>query len=368
MKFLTAIGLMSGTSFDGVDAAIVSSDGERVSRPHAHFARPYTADERDALRDALAAARSLTDRNDRPDALAKAERIVTNAHIEAVEGLLDLSGYDRNEIDIAGFHGQTVFHAPERGLTVQLGDGPALAAAVRIPVVYDFRDADVASGGEGAPFAPVYHRALVERDRLPRPIAVVNLGGVANITWIGKDGEMIACDTGPASAMIDDWVHRHSGKPFDEGGAIAASGTVDADALARLLDNPYFQRPAPKSLDRDAFRLDPVLDLSLADGAATLTAFSAAALALGLNLMPLKPAMLVICGGGAHNKTLIEAIGRATEVAAVKTADEVGWSSDFMEAEAFAFMAVRRLLFLPLTFPKTTGVVAPTLGGLLAQP
>lgn len=368
MRSLLAIGLMSGTSMDGVDATLLRTDGERIDDVGPGITRPYDDRERDILRAALTAAVGLNDRYVRPPALAEAERIVTEAHIEAVGDLLRLAALRGGDVDIVGFHGQTVLHAPERRLTIQIGDATALAEAIGIPVVYDFRGADVAAGGEGAPFVPVYHRALAERDGLPRPLAVVNLGGVANITWIGEDGRMIACDTGPASAMIDDWVRLHAGKGFDDGGRIAASGTVDGAALAALLDNPYFDREAPKSLDRDAFSSAPVAALTLEDGAATLTAFSAVALARGLDLMPEKPVLLVLCGGGRHNRTLVAEIGRATGVAEIKTADELGWSGDFIEAEAFGFMAVRRMRFLPLSFPMTTGVAAPTLGGQLARP
>lgn len=368
MRPLTVIGLMSGTSFDGVDAAVIRTDGERIAGTGPYSALAYGDDQRTILRAALQAAAGITDRAARDGVVADAEKIVTDAHIAAVSGLLSGNGMTSADIDLIGFHGQTVFHAPERNLTVQIGDAAALSRATGIPVVYDFRAADVAAGGEGAPLAPVYHRALAERDGLPRPLAVINLGGVANFTWIGSDGRMIACDTGPASAMIDDWVYRKGGVAFDDEGRIAAAGHVDEAALEKLLDHPYFDRPAPKSLDRNAFSAEPVEGLSLEDGAATLTAFSTIALAEGLAAMPEACELLVLCGGGAHNRTMCEAITRLTGVPDVKTCKELGWSGDFIEAEAFGFMAMRRMRFLPISYPGTTGVPVACLGGQIARP
>ncbi|MCW2307425.1 anhydro-N-acetylmuramic acid kinase [Rhodobium gokarnense] len=368
MKTFRAIGLMSGTSFDGVDAAIIETDGEKVFATGPGLTQPYTDDERQILRTAMAVAAQQSDRDARPPELAEAELVVTEAHAKAVDVILAAAGRDRSEIDIIGFHGQTVFHAPDRHLTIQLGDGNALSRATGIPVVFDFRKSDVAAGGQGAPMVPVYHRALADQSGLERPLAIINLGGVANFTWIGRDGAMVACDTGPASALIDDWVFSHSGAAFDMDGELAASGTVDRGVLGALLDNPYFGLPAPKSLDRHAFSLDPVRGLSLEDGAATLTAFTAETLAIGLKRVPETPRMLVVCGGGAHNPSLLSAIERATGIFTVVTGEALGWSSDHIEAEAFGYLAVRRMLFLPISFPMTTAVDAPMMGGEIAAP
>ncbi|MEO1103945.1 MAG: anhydro-N-acetylmuramic acid kinase, partial [Pseudomonadota bacterium] len=234
-----------------------------------------------------------------------------------------------------------------------------------LPVVFDLRQADMAAGGEGAPLVPAYHRALVRAAALAEPVLVINLGGVANITFIDGD-TLIAFDTGPASAMIDDAV-AETGKPYDEGGRIAASGTVDPDALAALLNHPFFGLPAPKSLDRDAFSPAPVAGLAFADSVATLTAFSAEALAQGAALLPRAPRTVIAAGGGTHNRALIGAIERALKTK-VESADAAGFSSDFMEAEAFAYLAVRSVRGSPITFPGTTGVPEALTGGRLILP
>jgi anhydro-N-acetylmuramic acid kinase len=297
---MLAIGLMSGTSQDGVDVALIDSDGERIGQFGATACRPYTKAERTLLRRATAAAVNLTDRTARPDV----ERLVNDAHAEAVESFLAANGLQRGEVAVIGFHGQTLLHRPERRLTLQIGDGRALAARLGIPVVYDFRAADVAAGGQGAPPAPVFHRALVRRLQRPSPIAVLNLGGVPNITYI--DGEnLIACDTGPGNALLDDFLRLHTGEPLDTDGRIAASGVADETMVERLLQHPFFALPPPKSLDRNEFRgfLGDTLDgIGVADGAATLTALTAAAVARIVPHLPRAPASWIVAGGGARGR------------------------------------------------------------------
>ncbi len=361
-----AIGLMSGTSMDGVDVALIETDGEAVVRRGPSGFRPYTEDEREAIRAALAPAATLSDRAERPPLLAAAERIVTAAHVEAVRGFLADAAVDPADVAVIGFHGQTVFHAPERGLTVQLGDGAALAEATGIPVVFDMRADDVAAGGQGAPLVPAYHRALAEAGGLALPAAILNVGGVANLTLVGPAGTIVAFDTGPGNALIDDLMRTRTGATMDEGGRVAATGAVDAAALEALLDHPYFARPAPKSLDRNAFSAEPVAALATADAAATLVTFTAEAVARGLALVG-GAARIVVCGGGARNPALLTALAERTG-AMVETAEALGWSVDAMEAEAFAYLAVRSLRGLPLTFPGTTGVSAPHTGGRSAEP
>lgn len=360
----TVIGLMSGTSMDGVDAAVLTTDGVTVkSHGPTHF-RPYTEPEREALRKALAAARSLHDRTARPPALAEAERLVTDAHAEAVE---QLRAANRTLApDLVGFHGQTLFHAPARRLTVQIGDGPALAKRLGLPVVYDFRAADVAAGGEGAPFVPVYHEALVRHAKLLGNVVVVNLGGIANITRIGADGRIGAGDTGPANALLDDFVRKRTGASMDKDGALAAHGTIDRSILSRMMSDPWFNQPFPKSLDRSAFTFAPVEHLSTEDGAATLAAFTADTVAKGIELAG-GADTIVVAGGGARNPTIVWMIGEATGVPVLKAPD-LGWAGDFIEAEAFAYLAARSLAGLPLSFPETTGVLHPMPGGVLARP
>jgi anhydro-N-acetylmuramic acid kinase len=364
---MQAIGLMSGTSLDGVDVALVVTDGETIFQLGALGYRAYRPDEREVLRAALAEGRGLADRASRPGVLDKAEALVTRAHAEAVEAFLAAHGIARETIDVVGFHGQTVLHRPEARLTVQLGDGPRLAKALAIPVVYDFRAADVAAGGEGAPFVPVVHRALARRSRLPTPLVVVNIGGVANITFVGRGDLLIAFDTGPGNALLDDFVLRRTGAPFDRDGALARAGRAHPDVLRELMRNAYFVRPAPKSLDRDAFSAALVEGLAIEDAAATLVAFTVETIAIGVGMLPERPVLVVAAGGGARNPQIVHGLQERLGIP-VQTADEIGWSADGLEAQAFAVLAVRSLRGLPLSFPGTTGVPEPIAGGVLAEP
>ncbi|MGI6244947.1 MAG: anhydro-N-acetylmuramic acid kinase [Pseudochelatococcus sp.] len=354
---------------DGIDLALVETDGVVIHGLGPAGFHPYDQADRQLLRKALAAAAHLTDRDARPEALAEAEAMVTHRHIRAVDSFLASCQLGPGGVDLIGFHGQTVLHRPEEGLTMQIGDGRKLAAHVGIPVVYDFRAADVALGGQGAPLVPLFHRAMARNAGLTGPIAVLNLGGIANVTYIeaGDDEALIACDTGPANALIDDFMLKRTGFPIDRDGAHAACGTVNEAVVDSLLDNAFFTRPPPKSLDRNAFVLPDLSALSVEDGAATLTAFSARATASIIPLLPQPPRLWVLCGGGTHNAELVRRIREATG-AEVAIADDLGWSADSMEAQAFAFLAARSLRKLPLTLPTTTGVTAPVSGGVLATP
>jgi anhydro-N-acetylmuramic acid kinase len=366
MASLTALGLMSGTSLDGIDVALIETDGERVARFGPVGYRPYAEGERDVLRRALAAATALTDRNARPGVLAQAEALVTQAHAEAIEDFLRKHAIERRDVAVVGFHGQTVLHRPERRLTVQIGDGAALARRIGVPVVYDLRAADVAAGGQGAPLVPVFHRALVENLPRSHPIAVLNIGGVANVTCI--DGaELVACDTGPGNALVDDFMMAKSGAPFDRDGVAAARGRVDEAWVAAALALPFFSAPPPKSLDRNAFASLAASSFLLEDGAATLTAFTAAAVAAVVPRLPRAPRSWIIAGGGARNATLMRMLHERLAPATVEAAQSLGWSSDAIEAQAFAYLAVRSLNGLPITFPGTTGVPRPMTGGMRAR-
>lgn len=372
LRSYRAIGLMSGTSMDGIDAALIETDGETVTRFGPAATHPYRPDEAALLREALEAARDLTDRDARPGVLAQAERMSTALHVQAVRGLLAANGIGPGEIDVIGYHGQTVLHRPERRLTVQIGDGAELAASTGIPVVYDLRAADVAAGGEGAPLVPVYHRALARSLTRPHPIAVLNIGGVANVTFIDGAPDPYACDTGPGNALIDDFMRERIGADRDDNGAAAAHGQVDEAALARVLKHPFFALQPPKSLDRNAFREWVAVEAGLAgksveEGAATLTAITAASIATIVPHLPRVPQSWIVCGGGARNPVLMRMLDERLAPASVETASAVGWDADAIEAQAFAFMAVRSLRGLPITFPTTTGAPAPMTGGVLAS-
>ncbi len=367
MGVLRSIGLMSGTSLDGVDVALVETDGERRTALGAAGYRPYSDEERAILRQALADGAHLDDRRARPGCLAEAEALITRAHAEAVESYLRERGLTPADVDVIGFHGQTVLHRPERGLTVQIGDGAALAGRLGIPVVHDLRAADVAAGGQGAPLVPVFHRALAEAAGMEPPLAVLNIGGVANVTLIGPDGELVAFDTGPGNALLDDLVHERTGAAFDADGAIAAAGRPDEALLAWLIPHPYFVRRPPKSLDRNWFSHRVVAHLGTPDAAATLAAFTARAAARALDFAPLRPRRWIVGGGGAQNGEILRLLAHQTG-AEVVSADAIGWSAAALEAQAFAFLAVRSLKGLPITYPSTTGAPQAMTGGVLSRP
>ncbi|MGH6847517.1 MAG: anhydro-N-acetylmuramic acid kinase [Methylocella sp.] len=358
---------MSGTSIDGVDVALIETDGQEIVTLGRTGFFPYAEADRALLRGAIAAAASLGDRRARPGCLALADAMITERHVEAVEAFLATDSIDRTTVDLIGFHGQTVLHRPSRRLTVQIGDGAGLAARLGIKVVHDFRAADVAHGGQGAPLVPVFHRALAATAGFLEPVAIINIGGVANVSFIAPGEEPVACDTGPGNALLDDLMVRRLGAAFDRDGAIAARGTTDVAVLRALLAHPFFSAPPPKSLDRNDFLGSAVESLSTEDAAATLTAFTAASIACVLPLLPSRPAFAIVCGGGARNNTLLRELADRLPCRIV-LAKTFGWSSDAMEAQAFAYLAARREKNLPITFPLTTGVAKPLEGGVIAEP
>lgn len=355
---VTAIGLMSGTSMDGVDAALLTTDGVRIVESGPALTVEYANGLRKRIRDLL----GVRERSEELDAV---EQEVTLVHAESVRKLLELAGLAAPDVRVIGFHGQTVTHAPEDGFTWQIGDATLLASETGIEVAYDFRSGDMANGGEGAPLAPVYHRALA--DGLEGPVAVLNIGGVANVTWIGEDGSLLAFDTGPGNALIDDWVMRHTGASSDFDGALARAGKPDEGLVSSFLAHGYFRRRPPKSLDRNAFDISALSGVSCNDGAATLTAFTAASVALAADQFPIRPRRWLVTGGGRLNPALMDALSVRLGMV-VHPVEDAGWDGDALEAQAFAFMAVRALAGLPLSFPTTTGAVSPTPGGRLATP
>ncbi len=359
-------GFMSGTSLDAVDGALILTDGERVFEHGSTIERPYTPDERAVLQRATEAARAWNWTGPRPDAaFAEACRVITETHTDAFRKLVAAGGCVPTA---AGVHGQTVLHrrpkAGSPGATLQLIDAPALRQAIGVPLVYDFRSDDVAAGGQGAPLAPAYHGALLA-SLGPEPACVLNLGGVANITARTRDGSLIAFDTGPANGPIDEWVEGHGRGTHDADGQLALAGRVHQGLLAQLLDHDWFTEPPPKSLDRYDFSASLARGLSLEDGAATLTAFSAAAVAAGIDQLPDRPSRVIVCGGGRRNPALMAALRGALDCPVI-AAEQAGWRGDSIEAEAFAFLAARALRGLPISWPMTTGVPKPMTGGRIA--
>ena len=351
-----AVGVISGTSMDAIDVALVTTDGrDRVTRgPGGSY--PYPP----ALRDTLLAVIADTDKA-RSDPLTDIEAAVTQSHGDAIAQFLKETGIKPETIDVIGLHGQTVYHRPEQGITRQLGRAKDIAARFGVTTVGRFRDADVASGGQGAPLVPLYHKALAAE--LAQPVVVLNLGGVGNLTYIDGD-TVIAFDTGPANAMVDDFVRKRQGKAFDAGGALAASGKPDDNLAKEFARHPFFARTPPKSLDRNDFHaaFAAVERLSDADGAATLTEFTVRSLVAAQEQLPARPLRWLVTGGGRHNAHLIRRLAAELQ-AIVQPVEAVGWAGDYLEAECLGYLAVRSLLGLPLSLPATTGVPRPLTGG-----
>ena len=352
-----AIGVISGTSMDGIDVSLLDGDGETITSVGPGGTYDYPSGVAARLREVVA------DPELARSPLAELERHVTDSHVAAVETFLVDHGIGRGSVALVGLHGQTVLHRPGERFTRQLCDGGRATARLGIDVVCDFRSADVAAGGEGAPLAPLYHAAIAAK--LERPLMFLNWGGVGNVTYLGADGEIIAFDTGPANAPIDDFVRRRRGYSHDQNGALAASGRVRQDMLAAWMEDPYFARPAPKSLDRNHFRalVGEADSLSDADGAATLAAFTVEATAAALHHVPDAPKRWLVCGGGRKNHTLMRRLSARLGVRA-EPVEAIGENGDYLEAACFAHLALRSRRGLPLSLPTTTGAPAPLIGGV----
>ncbi|MEQ1955089.1 anhydro-N-acetylmuramic acid kinase [Mesorhizobium sp. CN2-181] len=372
MNLVTAIGLMSGTSMDGIDLAMLRTDGEnRVERGPSLFVA-YDAVFRRRIEAGLEEAKAIIRRAERPGDLAELERDITGRHADAVQLFLRNAANDWGKPDVLGFHGQTVLHRPHLGLTVQIGDGQLLSARTGIPVVYDMRANDMVFGGQGAPLVPAYHAALARSlpADFPRkyPMVFVNIGGISNVTYVPEKGDPVAFDTGPGNTLIDQWVSREGGVPYDAGGAIASEGGVLRRVVDAYLDNPFFQKAGPKSLDRNDFTLEKASGMELADGARTLAAVSAEAILKSVEHMPEKPRLWIVCGGGRKNPHIVGDLRKGAERAGaeVALAEDAGLDGDATEAEAWAYLAVRSLKGLPLTFPTTTGCREAVSGGVIS--
>lgn len=353
---------MSGTSLDGVDVAVLDTDMESVVAGPTYF-RKYSKSEREIIARAVQLCGSANEVN-LPE-VKEAEKIVTQAHAEAIATFLEENELKAEDIDLVAFHGQTLHHAPADRVTIQVGEAKSLAKELDVSIVHDFRSADVAAGGEGAPLVPIFHKLLLEKANATLPAAIVNIGGVANVTILKDDGSMVAFDTGPGNALINDWIASRTSKSQDDWGRIAGEGTVKDILVNQWLSDEYFAKKPPKSLDRDAFSIDPLDRFSLADGSATLTAFSARSIALGLEPYNLKA--LYVTGGGAHNRTMMRMLEEACGLKPMPV-DELGFDGDYLEAYAFAYLAARVEQGLPITFPQTTGVEEPLKGGEISNP
>lgn len=365
-----AAGLMTGTVLDGnIDVALIKTDGERIADFGTYTLAPYPQSIRTLLEETLRQARSWNFTGPEPAIFHEAEEALTRAQSAAVKDLVESHGLTMADVGVVGFHGQTVLHrAPQvgrLGQTRQLGDGELMHAILGTKVAYDFRSADMRAGGQGAPLSAAYHAALLREADASGDTAVLNLGGVANITWWDGKDNVVAFDTGPANAPLNDFIKSKGLGEMDRDGALARAGTVDEARLAKLLQHPYLTKPYPKSLDRFDFGASMADGMNAEDGAALLTAFTAAAVGKALDLLPHRPKRLVVSGGGRHNPTMMAVLASRAGVEAVP-AEALGWKGDAVEAECFAFLAVRVLRGLPISFPSTTGVPRPMRGGRLA--
>ncbi|MEM9331217.1 MAG: anhydro-N-acetylmuramic acid kinase [Pseudomonadota bacterium] len=368
-KITASLGLMSGTSMDGIDLALLKTNGEQIIErgPSGFF--PYSPQTQEMLREALVAASEITERTQRPGNLVLVEEKVTSLHVHAVEAFLHENKLSKADIDLIGFHGQTVLHRPDKGLTVQLGDASLLTKETGIPTVYDLRANDMEHGGQGAPLVPVYHQALASNIKQAyanqKPVVFVNIGGISNVTYVGE--ALMAFDCGPGNALIDQWVQKTVGIPFDQSGMIAAEGRVDEAFVNAYLADSFFSKPAPKSLDRNDFKLPEATTLSVETVARSFARLTAESIFKSAEHFPAQPLLWVICGGGRQNPHIMEdllALAHDTG-GEVVSAEKAGFNGDAMEAEAWAYLAVRSLAGLPLTFPQTTGCSKAVSGGKL---
>lgn len=358
-KTYTAIGVMSGTAMDGIDVALIETDGHHQVTALAGATYPYPADVRATLQDIIHQPNLAA-----TDPLKDLTTAVTLAHANAIQAFIN--EVKPRQVDIFGVHGQTIYHAPAKRLTRQLGCGQTLADTLGGKVVMQFRQADVAAGGQGAPLMPLYHAAITAK--LPKPLMILNLGGVGNVTYLGED-EITAFDTGPGNALLDDLIRERTGKAYDENGVEAARGKVNLAILGQFLSQPYFSQPGPKSLDRQTFKpiVAAVNALSLPDALATLAACTIESAALANDLVPAPATRWLVTGGGRLNITLMKGL-QAKLPAPVETIETIGYSGDFLEAQGFGYLAVRSLLGLPLSLPTTTGVPEPMTGGVVYTP
>jgi anhydro-N-acetylmuramic acid kinase len=356
---------MSGTARMGIDAALIETDGEGFVRPIAFRTAPYTAATRELIAEACEIARCADLIHDHPT-ISTADQIVTALHIEAARQLISQAGLNIDQVDVVGSHGHVLAHRPGRGWSWHIGNGVMIAEGLKRLVACDFRPGNIRAGGQGAPLLPIFQKHIAAH--FEKPAAILNLGGIASFTFIDAEDNMTAFDAGPGTAMLDDWTLKHTGKAYDENGALAASGHVNSMVLADLMSDPYFERPAPKSLNRDYFSVQPVAMMAAEDGAATLTAFSAQAIAGALRHLPAQPTCIYVMGRGQFNPVLMTMLEDAIGLPLVCISDDHGWNGAAIEAQGIAYLAVRRVKLLPITFPGTTGVYKPIPGGALHHP
>ncbi len=355
-KIITSLGLMSGTSMDGIDIALIKSDGQKINDRGANKYYPYSPKIKNSLVKLI---------NNKTNSLLEIKEIeleITKKHIAAVKDFLTKNKIDKNNIDIIGFNGQTILHNPRKGITWQIGNAQMLASGTGIDVVADFRTKDLVFGGQGAPLVPIYHLALFADYK--KPVLVLNIGGVSNITYIENNQEenLIAFDVCFGNAPLNDLVKKKTDKDFDKNGLLASKGKVNQDFTKAILALNYFKKQPPKSLDRNQF--DEVIKkfskLKMEDILASLVFIIGQSVTNSLKFLPKKPLEILVCGGGRKNLEIMKSIENTTQIKTTNIDNlKIGNNSingDFIEAEAFGFLAIRNLLNLPISYPKTTGI------------
>lgn len=362
LKPLWAVGLESDTAISGIDVAFIKTDGVDIYERRKCFSRPYSPMMREAIHSVLGP-------NGQKDQeyLKSVEDLLTQEHIKAVQELMDSLDISPRQIDVIGFSGHTIFNRPSEKISVQIGDDEQMFKAFGIPVVSRFYQADLLSGGQGAPIFSVYYEALARE--LPKPLVIFSIGGISSLTFIGENGELIAFDVGVGNMLLDRWMQEKLGAEMDFDGLWAAKGNVNERLLHKLMQHKSIKRQPPKALERTDFEdcLQDVEGCSIADGAATLTAFTCEALIDAVQkFLPVSPTLFIVTGGGAYNPSMIKYL-RQRLSGEVKTAEEIGWDSMCIDAESFAFLAVRSLHGLPFTYPTTTGVPFPLSGGKILK-
>lgn len=358
-KLYKSIGLMSGTSMDGIDLALIESDGKKIIQRRSSDYLAYSKDFKTRLRALIYNAPTLHE-------IKTVENELTLLHAELVNKFLAKNKIDREEIDLVSFHGHTILHAPQQQITWQIGNPHLLAHQTKIDVVADFRTRDVMLGGQGAPLVPIYHFHLFHEQK--KPVAVLNIGGISNITYFNSDdeNEIKAFDTCFGNAPLDDLMKKKFGRDFDQNGELAKSGEVDFLLADRILQNEIFHKKPPKSFDRDDFSelLSPINSLKTEDALATFAYMHAKTLLINLEFLSQRPKQIFICGGGRRNFAMMDEMKKWISGVEIKSAEEIGLNGDTIEAEAFAFLGIRSFLGLPISFPNTTGAILPTCGGV----
>jgi len=363
-NLITSVGLMSGTSSDGIDASIIKSDGENEVLFIGNYFLPYDEKVRSKIRKLKEKINLIFDLEINASEIDNLEKEITLLHVKIVKLIIKKFELSKTEIDLISFHGHTIFHSFKKKKKKKLGDGKLLSQLTGIDVVYNFRENDIKNGGHGAPLVPIFHKLLQVKLKLDMPIVFLNIGGISNLTYLNKSEEMESFDTGPGNFLIDKMVQLKSNDKiqFDKDGAIAFTGNVNKNILDIYLSDPYYNFLPPKSLDVNNFTLSPLSSLSLKDSVATLAELTSLTTVNALNFFKLKPIEIILCGGGRKNKYIFERLKKLSNIK-ISNIDNYKVNGDFIESQAFAYLAIRSFLKKPISFPETTGVLKPSTGG-----